>query len=56
MAGLLINRFRGQRSLFDEGRLWLEQRTGLPVLGVLPWLGERFPPEDSLDPAGAPGA
>lgn len=49
MAGLLINRFRGQRSLFDEGRRWLEQRTGLPVLGVLPWLGERFPPEDSLD-------
>ena len=49
MAGLLINRFRGQRSLFDGGRLWLEQRTGLPVLGVLPWLGERFPPEDSLD-------
>lgn len=49
MAGLLINRFRGQRSLFDEGRLWLERRTGLPVLGVLPWLGERFPPEDSLD-------
>ncbi len=49
MTGLLINRFRGQRSLFDEGRLWLEQRTGLPVLGVLPWLGERFPPEDSLD-------
>ena len=49
MAGLLINRFRGQRSLFDEGRHWLEQHTGLPVLGVLPWLGERFPPEDSLD-------
>ena len=49
MAGLLINRFRGQRSLFDEGRVWLEQRTGLPVLGVLPWLGEQFPPEDSLD-------
>ena len=49
MTGLLINRFRGQRSLFEKGRLWLEQRTGLPVLGVLPWLGERFPPEDSLD-------
>ena len=49
MAGLLINRFRGQRSLFDGGRLWLEQHTGLPVLGVLPWLEERFPPEDSLD-------
>ncbi len=49
IAGLLINRFRGQRSLFEGGRLWLEQQTGLPVLGVLSWLGERFPPEDSLD-------
>ncbi|QEY33420.1 cobyric acid synthase [Synechococcus sp. RSCCF101] len=49
IRGLLINRFRGRRSLFDDGRRWLEQRTGLPVLGVMPWLEECFPPEDSLD-------
>ncbi len=49
MGGLLINRFRGRRSLFDEGRRWLEKETGLPVLGVMPWLEELFPPEDSLD-------
>ncbi|WP_216901338.1 cobyric acid synthase [Synechococcus sp. CCY 9618] len=49
IGGLLINRFRGRRSLFDEGRRWLEQETGLPVLGVMPWLDELFPPEDSLD-------
>lgn len=49
IGGLLINRFRGRRSLFDEGRLWLERETGLPVLGVMPWLDELFPPEDSLD-------
>lgn len=47
--GLLINRFRGRRSLFDDGRHWLETRTGLPVFGVMPWLDELFPPEDSLD-------
>jgi adenosylcobyric acid synthase len=49
IGGLLINRFRGRRSLFDEGRRWLEQHTGVPVLGVMPWLEELFPPEDSLD-------
>jgi adenosylcobyric acid synthase len=47
--GLLINRFRGRRELFDEGRRWLEANTGIPVLGVMPWLDELFPPEDSLD-------
>jgi adenosylcobyric acid synthase len=49
ISGILINRFRGRRELFDEGRTWLEQRTGVPVLGVMPWLDELFPPEDSLD-------
>ena len=49
IRGLLINRFRGRRELFDEGRHWLEAHTGIPVLGVMPWLEELFPPEDSLD-------
>ncbi|MCP9849734.1 cobyric acid synthase [Cyanobium sp. Morenito 9A2] len=49
IKGLLINRFRGRRELFDGGRHWLERETGLPVLGVMPWLDELFPPEDSLD-------
>ena len=49
IRGILINRFRGRRELFDEGRAWLERRTGVPVLGVMPWLDEIFPPEDSLD-------
>jgi adenosylcobyric acid synthase len=49
IRGLLINRFRGRRELFDGGRRWLERETGLPVLGVMPWLDELFPPEDSLD-------
>ncbi|SBO44380.1 cobyric acid synthase [Cyanobium sp. NIES-981] len=49
IRGLLINRFRGRRELFDSGRQWLAQHTGIPVLGVMPWLEELFPPEDSLD-------
>ncbi len=49
IRGLLINRFRGRRELFDAGRTWLQEHTGVPVLGVMPWLDELFPPEDSLD-------
>ena len=49
IKGILINRFRGRRELFDEGRTWLEDNTGVPVLGVMPWLNDVFPPEDSLD-------
>ena len=36
IKGILINRFRGRRELFDEGRRWLEDNTGVPVLGVMP--------------------
>ncbi len=49
VKGLVVNKFRGQRSLFDSGVEWLENRTGIPVLGVIPWLDELFPSEDSLD-------
>jgi adenosylcobyric acid synthase len=49
IKGLVINKFRGQRSLLDSGLTWLEERTGIPVLGVIPWLDLALPAEDSLD-------
>lgn len=48
VKGVVINKFRGQRSLLDSGITWLEQRTGIPVLGVIPWTEEIFSAEDSL--------
>lgn len=38
VKGFIINKFRGDLSLLLPGLEWLEQKTGIPVLGVLPFL------------------
>lgn len=48
VKGFLINKFRGDLRLLEGGLRFLEQRTGIPVLGVLPYLHElRIPQEDA---------
>src|SRR5688572_28059402 len=50
VRGVIVNKFRGDRRLFDDGVHILETRTGLPVLGVVPFLQDlRLDQEDSLD-------
>jgi adenosylcobyric acid synthase len=48
IAGVVINKFRGDVTLLDSGIAELERRTGVPVLGVLPWIDLQLPEEDSL--------
>lgn len=49
VVGFVINRFRGDISLLQSGLDWLEQRTGKPVLGVLPYLhGLHLEAEDAI--------
>lgn len=49
LRSFLINKFRGDLSLFEEGRAILEQRSGLPCLGVFPFLEDTLvDDEDSL--------
>jgi len=49
VKGFVINRFRGDISLLEPGLRWLEERTGKPVLGVLPYLHGLFlDAEDAL--------
>ncbi|PSB33318.1 cobyric acid synthase CobQ [Chlorogloea sp. CCALA 695] len=49
IRGIVINKFRGMRSILQPGIEWLEKYTGIPVIGVIPWLEQVFPAEDSLD-------
>jgi adenosylcobyric acid synthase len=49
IKGFVINKFRGQQSLLQSGLDWLEDRTGIPVLGVLPYFQPQLPAEDSVD-------
>lgn len=54
VKGFVINRFRGDISLLQSGLDWLEERTGRPVLGVLPYLHGLFlDAEDALGDARA---
>lgn len=50
IAGYLINKFRGDVSLFDDGIAAVGGFTGWPCLGVVPWLkaAARLPAEDSV--------
>jgi adenosylcobyric acid synthase len=47
VIGVIVNKFRGDRSLFDDGVTIIEERFGIPVLGVLPYLPLNLGFEDS---------
>jgi adenosylcobyric acid synthase len=49
VGGFIINRFRGDIKLLESGLEWLEQKTGKPVFGVLPYLhGLHIEAEDAV--------
>ena len=50
IRGFIINKFRGDAGLFEEGLRTIEARTGWPRLGVVPWLHDAMvlPAEDAV--------
>ena len=48
IRGLIINQFRGDVDILRPGLTMLEEKTGLPVLGVVPYMKVDIEDEDSL--------
>jgi adenosylcobyric acid synthase len=51
IRAFLVNKFRGEVRLFDEGIKTIERLTGWPSVGVVPWFGDahKLPAEDAVD-------
>lgn len=48
IKGLIINKFRGDKTILDPGVVMLEEKCGKPVVGVAPYLNIEVEDEDSL--------
>jgi adenosylcobyric acid synthase len=49
IKGIIINKFRGDADILSSGLDFIQKKTGIPVLGVLPWLPDlALPAEDSV--------
>lgn len=48
VRGIIINKFRGNIQIFESGVTMIEERAGIPVLGIVPYFDLPLPSEDSL--------
>lgn len=48
VRGLIVNKFRGDITLFDNGIKIIEEKGGIPVLGVMPYIKHGVPEEDAV--------
>jgi len=48
IKGLIVNKFRGDKTILDPGILMLEEKAGIDVIGVVPYMHLDLEDEDSL--------
>nr|WP_239551084.1 cobyric acid synthase [Halanaerobacter jeridensis] len=49
IEGIIINKFRGQKSRLEPGLDYIEEETGIPILGVIPYFDDfKIPEEDAI--------
>lgn len=49
VAGIIINKFRGDRDLLQPALDFLEEKTSIPVIGVIPFFNFTIPEEDTVN-------
>jgi adenosylcobyric acid synthase len=55
VKGFVLNRFRGDPALLLDAPRWLEERTGVPIVAVVPFVRHVLPEEDAFVDHAAPG-
>jgi len=48
ICGFVLNKFRGDQALLGNAMDWLQQRTGVPTVAIVPMVRHRLPEEDTL--------
>ncbi len=48
VKGMIVNKFRGDVTLFEEGLSILEEKGSVPVLGIVPYINHSLPEEDAV--------
>jgi adenosylcobyric acid synthase len=56
IRGFVLNKFRGDPALLGNAMDWLQARTGVPTVAIVPLLHHRLPEEDTLHHRGRPTA
>ncbi len=56
VRGFVLNKFRGDPALLGNAMDWLEERTGVPTVAIVPMLRHHLPEEDAFHHAASPVA
>jgi adenosylcobyric acid synthase len=48
VKGFVLNKFRGEQALLHDANVWLEEKTGIPIVAVIPWTEHQLPEEDNF--------
>src|SRR5699024_12341132 len=48
VKGIVVNKFRGDISMFEDGVKWIEDKVNIPALGGIPYLDHHLEEEDSI--------
>ncbi len=48
VKGFVLNKFRGEQTLFADANQWVLQQTGIPIVAVLPWTAHQLSEEDNF--------